>query len=193
MPSTMIHLLAAYELEPAGTGLFWVGNFAPDYASDRVLKDKIHLRDTEDRIGALRTLYQSIDKNNDFERGWFFHLFTDACWDESVFLECRDYFISLGNEENWFSQYRNEIGLASYYLYHSLPWAKEMWQVIADTQLDKIETSLLITPVENSGYRDRVCARHIESPPDIPPKFLLDEKITAFVDAVIDKYKKWTF
>ena len=192
MPCTMIHLLAAYELEPKGTDLFWVGNFAPDYTNDRILKDRIHLRDTEDRIGALQVLYQSIDTNNNFEMGWFFHLFTDACWDESVFLECRNYFASIDKGEHWFNQYRNEIGLASYYLYHKLPWAKRMWQIIATTRLNTIETSLPVNPDDISGYRDRVCARHIESPPDIPPQFLCDEKITAFVDTVIDKYKKWT-
>ena len=31
MPSTMIHLMTAHELEQEVSTLFWVGNFAPDY------------------------------------------------------------------------------------------------------------------------------------------------------------------
>ena len=77
MPSSMIHLLAAHELEPAAPGLFWAGNLAPDYTNDRPVKDRIHLRDAADRIAALTELKHTLRPDDPFERGWLLHLFVD--------------------------------------------------------------------------------------------------------------------
>lgn len=69
MPSTMIHLLIAHELRPDAEDLFWVGNFAPDYTNDRLLKDAIHFRNSSDCWEALNQLKSIIDSKNPFEAG----------------------------------------------------------------------------------------------------------------------------
>ena len=60
MPSTMIHLMVAREVEPDGEALFWVGNFAPDCVTEREKKDPIHLRDRPDRWAALAELRAAL-------------------------------------------------------------------------------------------------------------------------------------
>ena len=137
MPSTMIHLLVAHEIKPDASDLFMVGNFAPDYTNDRELKDKIHLRNSEDRWTSLRKLYSDIDKKSDFDCGWFLHLFVDTCWDEKQFIEYKNWFefTNTDTDRQWFLSYREEIGFATYYLYHRLSWAGKVWQSIKSAKL----------------------------------------------------------
>lgn len=54
MPSPMIHLLVAYEINPKAPDLFWVGNFAPDYINDRQKKMKFILE-------MLKTVWKRLD------------------------------------------------------------------------------------------------------------------------------------
>ena len=191
MPSTMIHLLVAYEIEPKAPDLFWVGNFAPDYTNDKVVKDKIHLRNSTDRWASLEKMYSEINKNSYFELGWFLHLFVDACWDENHITEYYNWYISSNKKENWFMNYREDIGFASYYLHHSLSWAKEIWDLIKCSELNNIETSLPITTAENEWYRDRVARKHSESDQSQVPKFFTLDKIMDFSASTVNRYKEW--
>ena len=132
-----------------------------------------------------------IDMENPFERGWLLHLFTDACWDEHELMEYKSYAESFGNAENWFSGYRNEIGLATYYLYHHLPWAKQVWDLIKNADLSMINTSLPISQSDAGWYRDRVVARHFESEANIKPEFFTHDKILNFSQNTAARYKAW--
>ena len=189
MPSTMIHLLVAHEIQPEASGLFLVGNFAPDYTNNRGLKDKIHLRDTANRRSSLKKLYSEIDKENDFETGWFLHLFVDSCWDEEQYNEYKNWYEA--KQDGWFLCYREEIGFASYYLYHHLPWSEETWNLIKQTQLSEIKTSLPIVLDEIERYRDISAGRHSESDPNITPKFFTADKIKDFSENTVNKYREW--
>lgn len=191
MPSTMIHLLVAHEIEPEAPDFFWVGNFAPDYTNDRELKDKIHLRDKADRWILLDELYTNINKENSFERGWFLHLFVDTCWDEKLLIEYKNWFESINKDDNWFLSYRNEIGLATYYLYHNLTWSRKIWDLIKYAQLSDINTSLPITLAQNEWYRDRVVSKHSESDSTQSPKFFIMDKLTDFSQITVNRYKEW--
>jgi hypothetical protein len=191
MPSTLVHLFVAHEIEPTAPDLFWIGNFAPDYTDDREKKSFIHLRKTEDRMAAMEKLYKSIDFDNPFERGWFLHLFTDACWDKAELLDYKNHFEAANNTDNWFISYRQEIKNVSHFLYNSLPWAKEMYKLIASADLSKVKTDLPITLSENESYRDRVVRRHLESNPNIVPGFYTFDIIESFVKRTSSEYIKW--
>jgi hypothetical protein len=185
----MIHLLTAYQLEPEATGLFWAGSFAPDYTNDREKKDTIHLRLIPNRFDALAKMYDP--GANDFERGWFLHLFTDACWDEAQLPAYIEWFTTANFGGNWFSHYREEIGAVSYGLYHSRPWAKGVWELIRDADLTAVKTTLPVTPEENGWYRDRVARKHAESDPAQTPRFYTEEMVTVFAEETAKWYRKW--
>lgn len=191
MPSTMIHLLVAHEIKPTAPDLFWVGNFAPDYTNDKDKKDKIHLRGSPDRWASLEKLYSDINKSNYFELGWFIHLFVDACWEEKHITDYYNWYISSNEKDNWFLSYREEIGFATYYLYHNLDWAKDIWNLIKCSQLNNINTSLPITITENEWYRDRVVRKHSESDTNQIPKFFTIDKIMDFSVSTANRYKEW--
>jgi hypothetical protein len=134
----MVHLLIAYTIRPNASDLFWIGNIAPDYESNREFKDKIHFRNNTDRWKSLEKLYLDIDLSDDFNSGWFLHLFVDACWDETQFIAYKNWFASANASDNWFLCYREEIAVVSYLLYHHLPWAKNVWQAIKNTQINDL-------------------------------------------------------
>ena len=163
MPSTMIHLLVAYELKPKAPDLFWVGNFAPDYTNDRQIKDEIHLRNAVNRLEALRELRKKITDNNPFESGWLLHLFVDACWDEIMIPAFQQKYKNNSDYQDWFIKYREETALASYYLYHHIDWAPQIWNQILNADLSAVTSELPMTQYEIEGYRERVYKRHLES------------------------------
>ena len=193
MPSTMVHLMVAHEMKPDASGLFWVGNFAPDYTNDRELKDRIHLRNSDDRWASLEKLFFEINIENEFEYGYFIHLFADACWDKNQLIQHKNWYESIHSEskENWFLKYREEIGILTYHLYHHLPWADEIWHLIKDAQIGGISTSLPISIHELELYRDRVVSKHSESNPDQVPSFFSVADVMEFSQTTADRLKKW--
>jgi hypothetical protein len=181
--------MVAHELEPESSAEFWVGSFAPDYTNDTVKKDEIHLRGVPDRWAALDDLHGRIDRSNAFERGWFLHLFTDACWDGRLITEFKDWYQSIHGECDWFPAYRQEIGCITYHLYHHMPWAKSVWELIENAPLDEIETSLPITVSDNEWYRDRVARKHRESDPNQMFQFFSIDRIKSFAETTSKEYR----
>ncbi|OQA13321.1 MAG: hypothetical protein BWY64_03677 [bacterium ADurb.Bin363] len=163
MPSTMIHLLVAYEINPVASDLFWFGNFAPDYINDRTLKDKIHFRDNPNRMEALRQFRKKFKNDNSFEAGWLLHLFVDACWDELMIPPFQQKYKDNPAFQDWFLKYRQEIGLASFYLYHHLEWTSKIWSQILNADLSTISRDVPITQNEAELYRSIVYKKHSES------------------------------
>lgn len=183
MPSSMIHFLTAYEIDPQAPGDFWVGNIAPDYATERTLKDQIHFRDRTNRWQALDELYATIEKTSPFERGWFLHLFTDTCWSEEKLVEYKRWFENTRHGEDWFNAYREETGHASYYLYHHLPWIKEIWPLFQSAPLPASLAAV-------GQYRDNVCKKHAESSPDSFPEYFTYEILTDFAQSTANRYRE---
>lgn len=60
MPSSMVHLLTAYKLNPVASITFLIGNIVPDIVNEWKENDRIHLRDMSDRRGALEELVSRI-------------------------------------------------------------------------------------------------------------------------------------
>lgn len=186
MPSPMIHLLAAYEINPEAPDLFWVGNLVPDYTNDRQLKDEIHFRNASNRMDALSQLRKNINYNNPFESGWLFHLFVDACWDEKIPVFQQKYRV-----QDWFIKYREETALASFYLYHHMDWAPQVWAQILRADLSNIPSELPITQCEAEGYRDRLYKRHSESKIDSVSMEYNEELLLDFSRKTAYKYREW--
>jgi hypothetical protein len=192
MPSTMIHLLAAHEVSPKAPDLFWVGNFAPDYTNDRPFKDGIHFRNASNRMEALKQLRKKIDNDNPFECGWLLHLFVDACWDEKMIPAFQQKCKENGTFEHWFTKYREETGLASYYLFHHTDWASELWAQILKADLSIISKSELpITQHEMELFRDRVYKRHSESNINSVSLEYKEEQLLDFCRKTARKYMEW--
>jgi hypothetical protein len=191
MPSTMIHLLVAYEINPKAPDLFWIGNFAPDYTNDRQFKDEIHLRNTVNRMEALKKLREKIDDNNPFESGWLLHLFVDACWDKMMIPAFQQKYENNCVDQDWFIKYREEISLASYYLYHHTDWAPQIWIKILNADLSSIVSVLPITQHETEWYRKRLYSRHAESNFNSVSAEYDKEQIMSFSRKTVLKYKEW--
>jgi len=187
MPSPMVHLLAAYEISPEASDSFWVGNIAPDYTNDRQLKDKIHFRNTSNRMEALKQLRENMNDNNPFEAGWLLHLFVDACWDEIMIPAFqRKYSI-----HDWFIKYREETALASFYLYHHMDWAPKVWAQILKADLSGIPLDMPITQYEAEWFRDRLYKRHSESKIDSVSLEYKQELLLDFSRKTADKYREF--
>lgn len=191
MPSPMIHLLIAYEIDPKAPDLFWVGNFAPDYTNDRQLKDEIHFRNTSNRLEALRQFRQKIDTSNSFEAGWLLHLFVDACWDEIMISVFRQNYQNNYASQDWFVKYREETTLASFYLYHHMDWAHQIWAQILDADLSTIPTVLPILQHEAEWYRERLYKRHLESDINSESIEYSEKRLLEFSRETAHKYAEW--
>lgn len=190
MPSTMIHLLTAYEVKKEAPDLFWVGNFAPDYVNEREFKDKIHFRDCINRLESLKELKNKIDINNPFEEGWLLHLFADLCWDEEVISLFKENHIKSGDSSDWFLKYRTETSLASYALFHSLEWSPKIWQQILNADLSEIRKTLPVTAEDISSFRIRVYQRHLETKTNFSLLYT-EEMIKEFAKKTALKYLNW--
>ena len=126
MSSAMVHLSCAKAYDPHAPVLFYSGNIAPDLLGTREAKDKTHFRDvpTERRRDALMAFAETLSLDDPFQKGVLLHLFLDLHWDREGY---EPYRLAHGEEEGWFLRYRQEIFLASAYLYHHTPWAKELF------------------------------------------------------------------
>ncbi len=191
MPSTMIHLLTAHEINPKGEGLFWIGNFAPDYTNDRAFKDQIHFRNASNRMEALSRFKKVINNEDPFESGWLVHLFVDACWDEMMIPAFEQKYRESREGQQWFAKYREEIGLASYHLYHHLDWTPHIWDQILKTDLSLLISDLPITKHEIQWFRDRVYRKHSESHLSSVSLEYNKEQLLDFARKTALKYMEW--
>lgn len=191
MPSPMIHLLVAHEVNPNAPALFWVGNFAPDYVNERELKDKIHFRDSLNRLGALSKLRNEIDISNPFEEGWLLHLFTDLCWDEQQIPLFKEKCKKNNTISDWFIDYRKETTLASFYIYHNFDWSSHVWSKILNANLQTLSSTLPVTQADIELYRERLYKRHSDSTSTSYSFEYHKELLTQFSKETAKKYVKW--
>ena len=126
MSSAMVHLTCAKLYDPNASTLFYLGNIIPDLLSTREAKDVTHFRHLppQQRQEALLKFAEGLDLSDPLEKGVLLHLFLDLHWDKVGYEPYRN---AHEGEEGWFARYRQEIFLASAYLYHHTPWAKELF------------------------------------------------------------------
>ena len=183
--------MVAREVEPGGNGLFWVGNFAPDCVTEREKKDPLHLRDRVDRWAALSELRATLDMQDPLARGWLLHLYTDTCWDAAGIGAFRAAYLAKQPDADWFPPYRAEIARATFWLYHTLPWANSVMQKIAEADLLAQGTTLPVPISLVDWYRARVVERHTGSDASSKPLFYQREMLNAFARETAERYRKW--
>ena len=191
MPSTMIHLMVAREVEPHADALFWVGNFAPDCIVEREQKDPIHLRDQPDRWAALERLREALNKSDPLARGWLLHLFADSCWEETQLKLYQAWHAAAHPGESWFLPYRAEISRVTFHLYHALAWGREIMDEIAQADLENWRGKLPVAIAPIDLYRRRVVERHTKSDPEEEPLFYKRDALDDFARETADKYLRW--
>jgi len=186
----MIHLHAAHLLRGGRGVLFCVGAVAPDAIDDWREKDHTHLRDVPDREAALVKIARATDPDDDFAQGALMHLYADWLWDRD---QLERYWARLGGRPeggDWVSAYRNQISLASGWIYRHSPWARALW------------AELLALPPECYGplpgmdrgdiraYLTRNFHWH-EAHPGPPSAFYPPQEVEAFVKAIVQGYPAW--
>lgn len=186
MPSSMIHLLTAHKYHPEASVLFRIGNIAPDSVSEREEKDKTHLRNRPDRLNALRELALTMDLSDDFSKGILLHLFLDYYWDSSPMRN----FIENHKDGNWFFDYRNEIGIASAWLFHHIGWSRRAWDEMAACPMSAYGHVQWIVKEDVADFIDRNNKWHAEN--DIgPSSAFTPDFIEEFTDKVAAEFKNW--
>ena len=194
MPGAMIHLAVGRAFDADASGLFYVGNLAPDFTDERAIKSVIHLRSAPDREVALRELCGKLDLENAFELGWLLHLFADWRWDSSVVPAFHEGFT--GGEDKWFLAYRAELGRLSRSMFHNEPWRREVWERIdaedvqaALSDMRKV-TPVLPVPLELGWYCNRVERRHAMDF-DASPELFTAEMALEFAEETAGTFKRW--
>lgn len=186
MPSSMIHLLTAYKYNPNSSGLFWVGNIAPDCISGWREKDRLHLRDRTDRLNALRELALNVNLHDDMSRGIILHLYLDYKWD---IFSLKRYIEEYGGED-WLLPYRNEISLASAWYYHHTEWSKGVWNDMTACPVFLCDNNLGYNNEAIISYIDRNYKWHDEN--NIGPSSVFTpDFIDGFTDKVVKEFRNW--
>ena len=190
MPSCMIHLHTAHLLRGGRGILFCVGAVAPDAIDDWRIKDSTHLRDVPDRAGALIEIARQTDPRDDFAEGVLLHMYADWRWDED---HLRRYWASLGGRPeggDWVPAYRNEISLASGWIYHHSPWARALWDELLAVPTDRYGSLPGMEKKDIRVYLTRNFQWH-ESHPGPPSALYPPEETEEFVLETVDGYQTW--
>lgn len=186
MSTLMVHILSAYKYKPDADIAFFVGNIAPDVIDNHIRKDHTHFRDRSDRFQALRELADRIDWNNDFEVGILLHLFLDYHWDKGPIHDHKAHYVG----DNWFRDYRKEIGYVAVWHYHKEPWSALVWNKMREYRLPVEETICEIRKDELIPFISKHHQRYIETEP-VPSNFFPPQMVEEFTDQVVLDFEIW--
>jgi len=186
VPSSMVHLMAAYEYRPDSPSEFWVGNLAPDCIDDWKERDIFHLRTAQDKRQAFDDFAGTVDKNDLFSEGMLLHLFVDWKWDDDL----RQQYIRHYNSDDWFQSYRNEIGLLSARLFHDISWSVGVWESMLNCEISKYNTAKNISSENILSILRRANKYHVDNPL-AEPYFYSVETIVEFTSQTAKEYHRW--
>lgn len=152
MPSSMIHSIAAYKYDPSASPLFYIGNLAPDSIVLREVKDRLHFRKSSNREMEIGKMLYNVDEQDNFMRGVVYHLYLDMLWDREIINK----FINDYKGANWFLSYREAIGEASAWLYHSHNWSLLFWKSMCNYEISKkmISNDYTVDGIQEFIYRN---------------------------------------
>lgn len=187
MPSALIHVYTGKLFKDDPSVPFYIGTLAPDCIKEREQKDLLHLRLSDDRERDLAELARKLDLSDQFQLGALLHLYTDWLWDEGPQTDHKNSYTG----ETWFPDYRQEINLASCYMFHHFDWAPDLWDAM-DACPDALISSLDDYPVEkiraylahNHGWLvEHDVGPSPAFPPDAVERFCIDaaESFGAFI------------
>lgn len=186
MPSSMVHLMAAYAYNPAAPAEFWVGNIAPDSISDWKEKDIFHLRNATEKEQAFNDLAHATDSNDLFAEGMLLHLFVDWKWDESLLQQ----FKASCDSDRWYLPYRTEMGLLSARLYHDNFWSADVWGKMLACDIAKYNQTQNISNENIVATLKRANNYHVSNPL-AKPGFYSVGVVNEFVVGVVEEYRCW--
>lgn len=183
MPSTMMHVKTALNVNPNASTLFLIGNIIPDAIRGRKAKDKSHYRDVMNRSEALKKFARSIDKEDDFHKGVLLHLFLDWKWDEGPFRQ----FGEERKNEDWFPMYRREIDLSGSWMFHHMDMDK-IWDSMLGYDESEFGRFKGIAPNEMKGYLQFLYQWFLEN--NIGPSSVFTPKFNEeFIGNVVEEYR----
>ena len=180
MPSMMIHLLAAYKVKPDAPAEWWVGNVSPDAPPmTHAEKDISHLRNLSnaDRELKLREMADALQPSDFYNEGKLLHLYLDYYWDIEAI---RNFYIHDTSADH-FIHYRNEIAVASKWLFHTKAWSGKVWQMMLDMPDKTDDEEAFITRNYNWHSQDDFSE----------PTFFTPDYIEDFTERICRKYKEW--
>ena len=190
MPSCMIHLHTAHLLRNGRGALFCAGAVAPDAIDDWRAKDVTHLRDVPDRLARLAAIAQETDSRDDFAEGVLLHLYADWRWDKD---QLERYWATLGGRPpggGWVLSYRNEISLASAWIYHHSPWARTLWEELLALPVEQYGPLPGMEKSDVRAYLTRNYKWH-EGHPGPPSAFYSPQEVEEFVIGTVEGYQTW--
>lgn len=185
MPSSMVHLLAAYKYNPEASMEFLIGNIVPDIIKGWKEKDRNHLRDREDRPGALRELASTLDLQDDYDKGILFHLYLDYKWD----TEPREEFIKDYEGYTWFDPYRHEIALSGAWLFCHTEWSDRVWKELLAYPLENLKNN----EYDKNEIRKFIAQNYMWHKNNAigPSLFFTPELIEEFTSKVAIEFRDW--
>ena len=186
MPSTMMHLFAAYEYNENGSPLYFIGSVSPDALEEWHAKDKTHFRDREDREKALLELAEVTDKKDDFAMGTLLHLFLDWRWDEEFMFPYKQ---KIG-DESWFRAYRTEISVGGSWLHYKLPYSELIWRKMLDFEVSCYGETQGVSKQEVNHYLIRTYT-WLQSAGRKEPEIFTPDDIFSFIYRSVDRFRKF--
>lgn len=191
MPSLMVHLEAAKLVHSEAPLNFYIGNVAPDCIRVWEQKERLHLRDREDRGAALAELYERLDMSDPFQEGVTLHLFVDRLWDEGPRELHRERFnAGFDAGSSWIDSYRREIGKISGVMFREKPWAKPLWDEMEKAEPATYDILPEYSGADIRGLLERNGRWHREftgTQSEIYPNRYAEE----FVLSAVSSYKEW--
>lgn len=103
----------------------------------------------------------------------------------------REKYEAICADQHWFAKYREEIGFASYYLYHHMDWSPRIWSQIKNAKIQLVSTVLPAATQEIEWYRDRVYKKHAESSSESVSAEYDMETLIKFAHEAVCKYREW--
>lgn len=176
----MIHLLTAYKINPNAPAEWWLGNVSPDAGQmTREEKDISHLRNLSngDREIKLRELLNAVQPMDLYNEGKVLHLYCDYYWDIEAIT---NFYIHDTSSYN-FINYRNEIAIASAWLYHTKEWSDKVWQMMLDIP-GKTKDEISFINRNHKWHSENNLGQ---------PTFFTPDYIESFTDTVTKRYIKW--
>lgn len=184
----MIHLLTARKVRPDAAPLFCIGCLAPDGVGERSVKDRAHYRSVPDRAAALAALAAQTCLSDEYGEGVLLHLFTDWLWDEECFIPYRT--AHQDTDPDWFVHYRQEISLASAYLFHASDWAIPLSRRMLEVPLSAYGHAEAVSPEAANAYLNRNYQRHMEAGRE-PSAVYSPQMVEDFTDRAAAHYMDW--
>ena len=127
-----------------------------------------------------------MNLSDDFSQGILLHLYLDYWWD---FYALRSY-IENFKDNNWFQPYRNEIGLASAWLFHHTDWGTKVWDEMTECPMSAYENGHGIVKQDVANFINRNNKWHIEN--DIGPSTAFTpDYVEEFTSKVAINFKNW--